>query len=135
MQLFSALGSTHHSEQDHAQHVVLPASCCVACSMHSSNFVMTAAAQNLLCLQLAAGIGVILDDPFQIWLKGSCVPAALGKYAGIVLPCWVLRSINAACFSVYEHQQLFPSSIERLIVCYASNKLTALPLHYHLCWL
>jgi len=54
-----------------------PAAC--TCSVHSSNFVMTAAAQNLLCLQLASGIGVVLDDPFKLWLVGGCVPAALGK--------------------------------------------------------
>lgn len=50
------------------------------CSTHSSNFVMTAAAQNLLCLQLAASIGVSFDDPFKIWLLGSCVPAVLGEW-------------------------------------------------------
>lgn len=40
---------------------------------------MTAAGQNLLCLQLAASIGVSLDDPFKLWLTGSCVPAVLGE--------------------------------------------------------
>lgn len=46
---------------------------------------MTAAAQNLLCLQLAASIGVTLDDPFKLWLLGSCVPATLGAFGGGVL--------------------------------------------------
>jgi hypothetical protein len=56
--------------------------CVVACSTQSSNFVMTAAAQNLLCLQLAASIGVGLDDPFKTWLLGGCVPACLGACGG-----------------------------------------------------
>jgi DASS family divalent anion:Na+ symporter len=47
-------------------------------SVHSSNFVMTAAAQNLLCLQMAASVGVSLDDPFMTWLAGSSVPVLLG---------------------------------------------------------
>jgi hypothetical protein len=58
-------------------HSVLVSFC--ICSTHSSNFVMTAAAQNLLCLQLAAGIGVQFDDPFKTWLLGACVPATLGE--------------------------------------------------------
>jgi hypothetical protein len=53
--------------------------CVAASSTQSSNFVMTAAAQNLLCLQLAASIGVSLDDPFKTWLLGGCVPACLGE--------------------------------------------------------
>lgn len=55
-------------------------------STHSSNFVMTAAGQNLLCLQLAASIGVSLDDPFKLWLTGSCVPAVLGV---LLTPCFL----------------------------------------------
>lgn len=50
-------------------------------SVHSSNFVMTAAAQNLLCLQMAASVGVSLGDPFMTWLAGSSVPVLLGEHS------------------------------------------------------
>ncbi|WIA38713.1 hypothetical protein OEZ86_002013 [Tetradesmus obliquus] len=53
-------------------------------SVHSSNFVMTAAAQNLLCLQMAASVGVSLGDPFMTWLAGSSVPVLLGV---VLTPC------------------------------------------------
>lgn len=47
-------------------------------SIHSSSIVMTAAAQNLLCLQLAGGLGVQFDDPFATWVSGACVPVLCG---------------------------------------------------------
>lgn len=85
-----------------AESLCCPAAC--TCSVHSSNFVMTAAAQNLLCLQLASGIGVVLDDPFKLWLVGGCVPAALGKkesdssstvkHCSLLQQCWLTESIT-----------------------------------------
>jgi DASS family divalent anion:Na+ symporter len=48
-------------------------------SAHSSNFVPTAAAQNLLCLQLAASIGAPVPDPFMTWVQGAVVPVLIGE--------------------------------------------------------
>lgn len=39
---------------------------------------VTAAAQNLLCLKLAAELGAPIPDPWVTWFKGACVPALLG---------------------------------------------------------
>lgn len=54
-------------------------------SVHSSNLVVTAGAQNLLCLQLAASVGVRLNDPFVVWLSGAWLPALLGRLLGVLL--------------------------------------------------
>jgi di/tricarboxylate transporter len=52
----------------------------------SSGLFVTAAAQNLLCLKLAAELGVIVPDAWMTWFKGAIVPAVIGT---IAIP-WVL---------------------------------------------
>jgi len=47
-------------------------------SNHSSNLFLTAAAQNLLCLNLAAGLGVAIKGPWATWFVAACVPALVG---------------------------------------------------------
>lgn len=47
-------------------------------SAHSSALFLTAAAQNLLCLQLAETMGVELGSHFLTWAQGAAVPAVLG---------------------------------------------------------
>ena len=48
------------------------------CSAHSSALFMTAAAQNLLTLKLAAEVsGVAMSSPWLSWFAASCVPALL----------------------------------------------------------
>ncbi|KAK9666920.1 hypothetical protein RND81_14G220900 [Saponaria officinalis] len=42
---------------------------------NSSALFLTAAAQNLLCLQLAEELGVKIASPWVTWLKTACVPA------------------------------------------------------------
>ena len=39
---------------------------------------MTAAAQNLLSLKLAAGLGIVIVSPWLTWFKAACVPALVG---------------------------------------------------------
>lgn len=47
-------------------------------SMHSSNLFATGAAQNLLCIKLAAEAGATVPSPFITWLQGAVVPALIG---------------------------------------------------------
>ena len=47
-------------------------------SVHSSAMFMTGAAQNLLCLKLAAEVGVPIPNPFLTWLKAGFLPAIVG---------------------------------------------------------
>lgn len=47
------------------------------CSSSSSALFLTAAAQNLLCLKLAEGLGVKVSSKWLTWLKVSCVPAVV----------------------------------------------------------
>jgi di/tricarboxylate transporter len=47
-------------------------------SVHSSALFLTAAAQNLLCMKLAAELGVNIPSPWVTWFKGAAVPALLG---------------------------------------------------------
>jgi hypothetical protein len=52
-------------------------------SSHSSALFLTASAQNLLCMQLATGLGVDLgSNHFLLWASGAAVPALLGARAG-----------------------------------------------------
>ena len=39
---------------------------------------MTAAAQNLLSLKLAASLGIVIASPWLTWFKAACVPAIVG---------------------------------------------------------
>lgn len=48
------------------------------CSGHSSAMCMTAAAQNLLSLKLAASLGIVIASPWLTWFKAACVPAIVG---------------------------------------------------------
>ena len=47
-------------------------------SGHSSAMCMTAAAQNLLSLKLAASLGIVVASPWLTWFKAACVPAIVG---------------------------------------------------------
>ena len=47
-------------------------------SGHSSAMCMTAAAQNLLSLKLAASLGIVIASPWLTWFKAACVPGIVG---------------------------------------------------------
>jgi len=47
-------------------------------SGHSSAMCMTAAAQNLLSIKLAAGLGIVIVSPWLTWFKAAAVPAIIG---------------------------------------------------------
>ncbi|XP_006353199.1 dicarboxylate transporter 2.1, chloroplastic-like [Solanum tuberosum] len=47
------------------------------CSSSSSALFLTAAAQNLLCVKLAEGLGVQVSSKWLTWLKASCIPAVI----------------------------------------------------------
>jgi hypothetical protein len=99
-------------------------------SVHSSNFVMTAAAQNLLCLQMAASVGVTLDDPFLTWLSGSCVPVLLGEdcncyfflvlrcYLALLIWCFCCIDVTGACLSSVvssKHMRNMPNRTKAMV--------------------
>ncbi|KAH0775628.1 hypothetical protein KY290_007039 [Solanum tuberosum] len=50
---------------------------CISCSSSSSALFLTAAAQNLLCVKLAEGLGVQVSSKWLTWLKASCIPAVI----------------------------------------------------------
>ncbi|KAL8521149.1 hypothetical protein ACS0TY_011628 [Phlomoides rotata] len=45
------------------------------CACNSSGLFLTAAAQNLLCLKLAEGLGVVVSNPWVSWFKIASLPA------------------------------------------------------------
>ena len=47
-------------------------------SVNSSAMFLTAAAQNLLCMKLAAEMGVLVASPWVTWFKAAVVPAVVG---------------------------------------------------------
>ncbi|XP_031107222.1 dicarboxylate transporter 2.1, chloroplastic-like [Ipomoea triloba] len=50
-------------------------------SSNSSALFLTAAAQNLLCIKLAEGLGVKVSSRWVTWLKASCFPALVALLA------------------------------------------------------
>lgn len=58
--------------------------------VHSSCLFLTAAAQNLLCLKLAAEVGAVVPSPFNTWALGACVPAVIGLF----LTPWLLYKLQ-----------------------------------------
>lgn len=50
-------------------------------SIHSSNLFLTAAAQNLLCLDMAGAVGAVVPNAFYTWLSGAALPAIVGLIA------------------------------------------------------
>ncbi|CAG9459968.1 unnamed protein product [Pedinophyceae sp. YPF-701] len=59
-------------------------------SNHSSALFLTAAAQNLLCLNLAASFGAVIPGPWLAWLIASCVPAI----TGILITPWLVYKLQ-----------------------------------------
>ena len=47
-------------------------------SVNSSAMFLTAAAQNLLCMKLAAELGVLVPSPWVTWFYAAAVPALIG---------------------------------------------------------
>jgi DASS family divalent anion:Na+ symporter len=47
-------------------------------SIHSSNLFLTAAAQNLLCLDMAAAVGAPVPNAFATWTLGAALPSLVG---------------------------------------------------------
>nr|XP_043626508.1 dicarboxylate transporter 2.1, chloroplastic-like [Erigeron canadensis]XP_043626509.1 dicarboxylate transporter 2.1, chloroplastic-like [Erigeron canadensis]XP_043626510.1 dicarboxylate transporter 2.1, chloroplastic-like [Erigeron canadensis]XP_043626511.1 dicarboxylate transporter 2.1, chloroplastic-like [Erigeron canadensis] len=59
------------------------------CAGNSSALFLTAAAQNLLCVQLAEELGVVVADPWVIWFKAASLPA----FASLLLTPYILYKI------------------------------------------
>jgi hypothetical protein len=58
-------------------------------STQSSSLFVTAAAQNLLCLKLAAEMGAPIPDAWMTWFKGALVPSLVGL---ITIP-WLIYKL------------------------------------------
>ncbi|MFS7979239.1 putative solute carrier family 13 [Helianthus anomalus] len=59
------------------------------CSGNSSALFLTAAAQNLLCLQLAEGLGVVVADPWVEWFIAASLPA----FVSLLLTPYILYKL------------------------------------------
>ncbi|KAI3789060.1 hypothetical protein L2E82_01847 [Cichorium intybus] len=59
------------------------------CTSHSSALFLTAAAQNLLCLQLAEELGVVVADPWLSWFTAASLPA----FASLLFTPYILYKL------------------------------------------
>ena len=59
-------------------------------SVHSSGMFLTGAAQNLLCIKLAAELGQPIASPWVTWLKAAFVPAL----AGLAITPYLLYKVS-----------------------------------------
>jgi divalent anion:Na+ symporter, DASS family len=63
-------------------------------SNFSSNLFLTAAAQNLLCLDLAAQAGVAVSSPWMTWFIAAAPPCILGMLLTPILMYKVCHAFN-----------------------------------------
>ena len=83
---------------------------------------MTAAAQNLLSLKLAASLGIVIASPWLTWFKASCVPALVGL---LVTPLLVFKMFppeiqdtpEAPVEAAEKLRKLGPLSQDETMVC------------------
>ena len=66
---------------------------CVQVSNFSSNLFLTAAAQNLLCIDLAAQAGVAVSSPWLTWFVAAAPPCLVG----MVMTPLALYAVRACC--------------------------------------
>ena len=90
-------------------------------SGHSSAMCMTAAAQNLLSLKLAASLGIIVASPWITWFKAACVPAIIGLLVTPLLvyklyPPEVQSTPDAPAEAAAKLKELGPLSQDELMV-------------------
>ena len=90
-------------------------------SGHSSAMCMTAAAQNLLSLKLAASLGIVVVSPWLTWFKAACVPAAIGLLVTPLLvyklyPPEVQNTPEAPAAAAQKLKELGPLSQDELMV-------------------
>jgi len=90
-------------------------------SGHSSAMCMTAAAQNLLSLKIAASLGIIVASPWLTWFKAACVPAVIGLLVTPLLvyklyPPEVQNTPDAPAQAAEKLKQLGPLTQDELMV-------------------
>lgn len=78
---------------------------------HSSTLFLTAAAQNLLCLQLAEAAGVDLGNHFLVWAQGAVAPALVGT---VVAPNLVYLLQPPTVTETPEAPRMAAERLERL---------------------
>ncbi len=90
-------------------------------SGHSSAMCMTAAAQNLLSLKLAASLGIVVVSPWLTWFKAACVPAIIGLLVTPLLvyklyPPEVQSTPDAPAQAAAKLKELGPLTQDELMV-------------------
>lgn len=90
-------------------------------SGHSSAMCMTAAAQNLLSMKLAASLGVVVMSPWITWFKAACVPAIIGLLVTPLLvyklyPPEITDTPEAPAQAAAKLKELGPLSQDELMV-------------------
>ena len=90
-------------------------------SGHSSAMCMTAAAQNLLSLKLAASLGIVVVSPWLTWFKAACVPAIIGLLVTPLLvyklyPPEVQSTPDAPAQAAEKLKELGPLTQDELMV-------------------
>lgn len=90
-------------------------------SGHSSAMCMTAAAQNLLSLKIAASLGIVVASPWLTWFKAACVPAIIGLLVTPLLvyklyPPEVQNTPEAPAQAAEKLKELGPLSQDELMV-------------------
>ncbi|GAA0145669.1 hypothetical protein Leryth_013949 [Lithospermum erythrorhizon] len=85
----------------------------VQASSSSSALFLTAAAQNLLCLNLAESVGVEIPNRWVSWLKGACIPALLTLLASPYIvyklyPPETKKTIDAPSMAKRRLEQMGP---------------------------
>lgn len=64
--------------------------------IHTSSLFLTASAQNLLCLNLAAELGAVVNDQFYQWIAGAALPCLIGGLPLLIMWClWCLSWCRA----------------------------------------
>lgn len=80
-------------------------------SVHSSALFLTAAAQNLLCLKIAAEMGVAIPNAWVTWFKAALVPALLGL---IITPAIMYRAFPPEVKETPEAPRLAAKRLEAM---------------------
>jgi DASS family divalent anion:Na+ symporter len=80
-------------------------------SVHSSALFLTAAAQNLLCLKIAAEMGVAIPNAWVTWFKAALVPALLGL---IITPAIMYRAFPPEVKETPEAPRLAAARLEAM---------------------
>ncbi|KAF8064503.1 DIT2-1 [Scenedesmus sp. PABB004] len=90
-------------------------------SSYSSALFLTSGAQNLLCLQIAAELGVVVPDAFTTWFVGCLPPALLGM---AITPILLFKLFPPEVKETPEAPALAKANLARMGPMSAAEKIT-----------